>query len=118
MLIISACDESDIYSDNSIIQLKKADYKVNIDTVYTYRGDSLYNQWLKSYNLMLERHTRSLAPEDDAFFSKQYIVKSTETTLLYGKNYIFTGAILEGNSIVDQKYVPVFINNRNPILFQ
>lgn len=116
VLIISSCSENDLILDNSICnQLKKADYKVSIDTMYTYPGDTIYNNWVKFYNSRLQSQSRSLSLEDDAFFSKQYIVKSTETTLLYGKNYIYPGAILEGNSIVDQKYVPVFLNNRNPI---
>lgn len=116
ILIISSCSESDPFLDSSACyQLKRANYKINVDSMYTYPGDTIYNSWLKSYNARLQSQTRALSLEDDAFFSKQYIVKSTETTLLYGKNYIYPGAILEGNSIIDQKYVPVFVNNRNPI---
>lgn len=89
---------------------------ITIDSMYTYPEDSLYKSWAVIYNAKMDKgKTRALSPEDEAFFSKKYAVKSTESILLYGKNYIYPGAILEGNSITDQKYVPVFINNRNPI---
>lgn len=86
---------------------------IAIDSSYTYYGDSLYNSMLLEYNTRLK--TKALSPEDDAFFNKVHTVTSTEASLLYGKNYIYPGAVLEGNSIHDQKYVPVFLANRNPI---
>ncbi len=90
---------------------------VRIDSMYAYHGDSLYREMVSDYNNMPESEvtTRALSPEDHAFFSKAMIVKSTESTLLYGKNYIYPGSILEGNSISEQQYIPVFVNNRNPI---
>lgn len=91
--------------------------RVVIDSAYTYIGDSTYNSWLSIYNSAINNRdmVKSLSPEDDAFFNREYIVKSTEATLLYGRNYIYPGAILEANSISDQKYTPVFVSNRNPI---
>lgn len=106
--------ESDGEQDDAAYQ-PRFTTKVSIDSAYTYPSDSLYKTWASSYRSQIENRTKALSPEDDAFFSKKYKVKSTEATLLYGKNYIYPGAILEANSIVDQKYVPVFVNNRNPI---
>lgn len=94
-----------------------AKYKniIKIDSTYTYPGDSIYQIWINQYNCNLKNKSRSLSPIDDAFFNKQYIVKSTEATILYGGNYIFPGSILEGNSISNQDYKPIFVSNRNPI---
>ena len=114
-----------LYSCNDIIEanismdttpLTRYESIINIDSTYTYPGDSLYQTWINQYNKNLKnRSSRSLSLEDDAFFNKQYIVKSTEATILYGRGYIFPGAILEGNSISNQNYIPVFVNNRKPI---
>lgn len=117
ILILSiSCEDRNEVKD-SLTMPKLSIYKqvISIDSTYTYPGDSLYQYWVKMYNAGLSNKTRSLSPEDEAFFSKTYVVKSTESTLLYGKNYIFPGAILEGNTIVNQKYKPVFVNNRLPI---
>ena len=113
--LICSCNEATelahITPNVSLIKYKDI---VKIDSLYTYPGDSLYQNWINQYNKNLEDKTsRSLSPEDDAFFNKQYIVKSTEATVLYGRNYIFPGSILEGNSISNQNYLPVFISNRN-----
>lgn len=115
--LICSCNEATelahITPNVSLIKYKDI---VKIDSLYTYPGDSLYQNWINQYNKNLEDKTsRSLSPEDDAFFNKQYIVKSTEATVLYGRNYIFPGSILEGNSISNQNYIPVFISNRKPI---
>ena len=114
-----------LYSCNDIIEanismdttpLTRYESIINIDSTYTYPGDSLYQTWINQYNKNLEnRSSRSLSLEDDAFFNKQYIVKSTEATILYGRGYIFPGSILEGNSISNQNYIPVFVNNKKPI---
>lgn len=98
------------------VESRRESVKVVIDSTYTYPGDSIYNTWLYDYNTNIQNETtRSLSPEDDAFFNKQNIVKSTEATILYGKSYIYPGSILEFSSISDQKYKPVFVSNRNPI---
>ena len=115
--LICSCNEATelahITPNVSLIKYKDI---VKIDSLYTYPGDSLYQNWINQYNKNLEdKISRSLSPEDDAFFNKQYIVKSTEATVLYGRNYIFPGSILEGNSISNQNYIPVFISNRKPI---
>ena len=115
--LICSCNEATelahITPNVSLIKYKDI---VKIDSLYTYPVDSLYQNWINQYNKNLEDKTsRSLSPEDDAFFNKQYIVKSTEATVLYGRNYIFPGSILEGNSISNQNYIPVFISNRKPI---
>ncbi len=115
-LIYSCNDEFELLEESastSIPHLTTANYTINIDSAYTYPGDSLYNSWLTQYNSSAQ--TRALSPEDDAFFSKAMIVKSTEATLLYGRNFIYPGAILEGNSLKEQNYTPVFVPNRNPI---
>lgn len=101
----------------SQLQLPKFHNKIKVDSTYTYPGDELYQTLASSYangpqNIPL---SRTLSPEDDAFFNRTHIVKSTEATLLYGRNYIYPGAILEGNSISDQQYVPIFVTQRNPI---
>ena len=103
--LICSCNEATelahITPNVSLIKYKDI---VKIDSLYTYPGDSLYQNWINQYNKNLEDKTsRSLSPEDDAFFNKQYIVKSTEATVLYGRNYIFPGSILEGNSIFKPK---------------
>lgn len=100
---------------NTSLGLMKFENKITIDSAYTYQGDSLYMLWLKEYNDASPTKTRSLSPEDDAFFNKKHIVKSTEASILYGKTYLYPGAIFEGNSISDQKYAPIFLQNRNPI---
>lgn len=90
--------------------------RIMIDSSYTYFGDSIYNLLLDRYNSDINNKlTRSLSPEDDAFFNPQVSVKSTETTIVYGRNYIFPGAIFEARSISDQKYIPIYVKNRNPI---
>jgi len=108
--------------NDSFVQVKKQ-FSANlqhfknlimIDSCYSYIGDSLYKSIVIKYNNR-ERSSRVLSPEDDAFFSKKYTTTSTEMTLLYGKNYIYPGAVLEGNSILDQKFTPIFLSNRNPI---
>lgn len=85
--LICSCNEATelahITPNVSLIKYKDI---VKIDSLYTYPGDSLYQNWINQYNKNLEDKTsRSLSPEDDAFFNKQYIVKSTEATVLYGK---------------------------------
>lgn len=116
VVTLISCEVTDFESIPVDINLPRFSNKVTIDSTYTYPQDTLYNSWLNQYNSSSSSlMTRSHSPEDDAFFNKQYIVKSTESSLLYGRNYIYPGAILEGNSISDQKYVPVFVNNRNPI---
>lgn len=115
-LIYSCNNEFELLEESastSIPHLTTANYTINIDSAYTYPGDSLYNSWLTQYNSSAQ--TRALSPEDDAFFSKAMIVKSTEATLLYGRNFIYPGAILEGNSLEEQNYAPIFVANRNPI---
>ncbi len=97
------------------VNLKQFKNTIIIDSAYIYTEDLLYKEIVNNYNSKGDSKSRSLSPEDDSFFNKEYIVKSTESTLLYGKNYIYPGAILEGNSISDHKYVPLFISNRNPI---
>lgn len=84
--LICSCNEATelahITPNVSLIKYKDI---VKIDSLYTYPGDSLYQNWINQYNKNLEDKTsRSLSPEDDAFFNKQYIVKSTEATVLYG----------------------------------
>lgn len=115
--LICSCDETtELINTTPIASLIKYKDIVKIDSLYTYPGDSLYQTWVKQYNGDLEQGlSRSLSPEDDAFFNKQYIVKSSEATILYGRGYIFPGAILEGNSISNQNYVPVFVSDRKPI---
>lgn len=119
LAITSSCsDEFDnINHGEETASFDRFNNRVVIDSAYTYIGDSIYNAWLNIYNSTIYNRdmTKSLSPEDDAFFNRQYIVKSTEATLLYGRNYIYPGAILEANSISDQKYIPVFVSNRNPI---
>lgn len=118
MVITSCSEDADDIRDKEPVMLQKLKNRIVIDSVYTYIGDSIYNSWLNIYNASIsnkDNMTKSLSPEDDAFFNRSYIVKSTEATLLYGRNYIYPGSILEANSVSDQKYVPVFINNRKPI---
>lgn len=115
LLTLISCETTDFENISVDVSLPRFSNKVTIDSTYTYSQDTLYNIWLNQYNSRATVSTRSLSPEDEAFFNKQYTVKSTESSLLYGRNYIYPGAILEGNSISDQKYVPVFVNNRNPI---
>lgn len=56
-----------------------------------------------------------MTPEDEAFFSKKHTVTSTEATIYHGRNYIYPGAIIEGNTISKANYLPVFVQDRNPI---
>lgn len=107
----------DVNLNNEIVTLRKFDNKIMIDSAYTYIGDSIYNSLLAAFNSTDRNQsiTRSISPEDDAFFNREYIVKSTESTLLYGRNYIFPGAILEGNSISNQQYAPIYVPNRNAV---
>lgn len=115
LLSLISCEKTELERTVDHAVLPRFSNSVKIDSTYTYPQDTLYKSWLRQYNSQINTQTRSLSPEDEAFFNKQYTVKSTESALLYGKNYIFPGAILEGNSISDQKYIPVFVNNRNPI---
>ncbi|WP_373720808.1 thiol-activated cytolysin family protein [Bacteroides heparinolyticus] len=115
LLSLISCERIELEKTVDHVVLPRFSNSVKIDSTYTYPQDTLYKTWLRQYNSQINAQTRSLSPEDEAFFNKQYTVKSTESALLYGKNYIFPGAILEGNSISDQKYIPVFVNNRNPI---
>lgn len=117
LTLVSACEQEEICNGNfSKIDLKRFHNVVDIDSSYTYPGDTLYKNLLTTYNKLLSTSkTRALSPEDDAFFNPQYIVKSTESTILYGRNYIYPGAIFEGNSISNQNYAPIIVNNRNPI---
>lgn len=120
VLLLCSCTNELVENNpkrNNSMSLVKYENIIGIDSTYTYPGDSLYNLWLTSYNNREKDAltTKSLSPEDDAFFNKKHIVKSTEAMLLYGRQYIYPGSILEGNSISDQKYVPVFLQNRNPI---
>ncbi len=69
VLIISSCSESDPFLDSSACyQLKRANYKVNVDSMYTYPGDTIYNSWLKSYNARLQSQTRGLCQNADTTF--------------------------------------------------
>lgn len=119
--VITFCACSNEFLDNNTQKnsrgnLKKFKNIITIDSAYTYHGDLLYNTWLESYNKkMLNLKTRAMSSEDYSFFNKKFIIKSSEATLLYGKNYIYPGAIFEGNSLITQKYCPLFIQNRNPI---
>lgn len=118
ILVCHSCsNEVTEYSTDKEIKfgLIKFENKIMVDSAYTYPEDALYKTWLKSYNTKSYSQTRSLSPEDAAFFNKRYVVKSTEASLLYGRNYIYPGVVLEGNSISDQKYIPIFIQNRKPI---
>ena len=72
--LICSCNEATelahITPNVSLIKYKDI---VKIDSLYTYPGDSLYQNWINQYNKNLEDKTsRSLSPEDDAFFNKQY----------------------------------------------
>lgn len=96
-------------------QLITFNSKIEIDSTFAYIGDPLYNKLIEEYNSKTQTNTRSLSPEDDAFFNKKINVKTTENVLLYGRNYIYPGSILEGNSISNQRYKPIFVTNRNPI---
>lgn len=89
--LICSCNEATelahITPNVSLIKYKDI---VKIDSLYTYPGDSLYQNWINQYNKNLEDKTsRSLSPEDDAFFNKQYIVKSTEATVLWRESTFF-----------------------------
>ena len=114
--LVCSCNETtEIINAPRDLSLSKYKNIIKIDSIYTYPGDTLYQTWINQYNTSLKNQSRTLNPEDDAFFNKQYIVKSTEATILYGGNYIFPGSILEGNSISNQDYKPIFVSNRNPI---
>lgn len=118
---MSACDYKDLpeltNEDVSVKTFHPFPNKVEIDSTYTYPGDSLYSEWMKCWdNMAVTRpFSRALSPEDNAFFNKTYIVKSSEPIILYGRNMVYPGSILEGNSISNQQYQPVFLSNRNPI---
>ena len=66
--LICSCNEATelahITPNVSLIKYKDI---VKIDSLYTYPGDSLYQNWINQYNKNLEDKTsRSLSPEDDA----------------------------------------------------
>ena len=70
--LICSCNEATelahITPNVSLIKYKDI---VKIDSLYTYPGDSLYQNWINQYNKNLEDKTsRSLSPEDDAFFNR------------------------------------------------
>nr|WP_315402506.1 thiol-activated cytolysin family protein [uncultured Sphingobacterium sp.] len=104
-------------------------YRINIDSSYAYQGDSLYKSMAREYHTKPTNEVKikrskakggqksnvGMTPEDDAFFSKKHTVKSTEAMLYQGRNFIFPGAVLEGNSISKQNYSPIFPPNRKPI---
>lgn len=117
LLMLYACEQefSTCQPDISF-QLPRYVNEVKIDSSYTYPGDSLYQTWLYQYNQQLAMaKTRGLCAEDEEYFNRKYEVESTESVILYGRNYIYPGAIMEGNSISDQNYAPIFVENRNPI---
>lgn len=115
MCALYACDnETDLPDLSPKELLPRFQNVVKIDSAYTYTGDSLYGSWVDEYNRYGMATTR-LSAADEAFFCKEYVVKSTEPVVMYGKNYIYPGSILEGNSISDQNYVPVILSSRNPI---
>lgn len=110
----------------------RSTYKISINSSYAYLGDSLYKSMAKEYyspsnlksgNSGLKASsgkrasvgTQSMTPEDEAFFSKKHTVTSTEAVIYHGRNYIYPGAIIEGNTISKANYLPVYVQNRNPI---
>ena len=65
--LICSCNEATelahITPNVSLIKYKDI---VKIDSLYTYPGDSLYQNWINQYNKNLEDKTsRSLSPEDE-----------------------------------------------------
>lgn len=89
ILIISSCSESDPFLDSSACyQLKRANYKINVDSMYTYPGDTIYNSWLKSYNARLQSQTRALSLEDDAS-SQSNISLKVRRLLCYMERIIY-----------------------------
>lgn len=119
LLTTNSCSDelNNVTQEQKTASLARFNNRIVIDSAYTYIGDSIYNSWLNIYNSRIDNRntTKSLSPEDDAFFNRAHIVKSTEATLLYGRTFIYPGAILEADSISYQRYEPVIVKNRNPI---
>jgi len=113
IFILGSCSN---YDDETLDSptLIKSPYKITCDSMYVYIGDSIYNSMLREYNSQAIR-SRSLSVDDDAFFNNKYTITSTESSILYGRNHIFPGNILEGNSIISQNYRPIILKDRNPI---
>lgn len=133
-LTIASCNKDNLIpqtGDRLVLNASmRKPYQIIIDSSYAYQGDSLYRIMAREYanrpdqnlknqigiaKLSKKAKIAGMTPEDEAFFSKRHTVKSTEAMLYQGKNFIFPGAILEGNSISKQDYVPVFLANRKPI---
>ncbi|KIO74763.1 hypothetical protein TH53_24570, partial [Pedobacter lusitanus] len=114
-------------SNEALLKTGRTPYRIKIDSSYAYYGDSLYKSMALDYFSRPGGHnnqvakpgkttiTNGMTPEDEAFFSKKHLVKSTEALLYQGKNYIFPGAVLDGNSISKQNYLPIFLPTRKPI---
>ena len=117
IVLISSCEKDNtcIYDSTGNGQLIRYPNTIRIDSAYTYAGDSLYNAWLNEYNNRMKYPMTRLNVEDEAFFCKEYTVKTTEPVIYQGRNYIYPGSILEGNSIADANYAPIIVSPRNPI---
>ncbi|KIO76314.1 hypothetical protein TH53_15820, partial [Pedobacter lusitanus] len=130
LLITVSCRKENLPSNTSneaLLKTGRTPYRIKIDSSYAYYGDSLYKSMAFDYFSRSASHnnqaaksgkktiTNGMTPEDEAFFSKKHLVKSTEALLYQGKNYIFPGAVLDGNSISKQNYLPIFLPTRKPI---
>lgn len=94
--------------------LKMPNNRIIIDSSYTYPGELLYSDILRKYNLN-STVTKSLSTEDEKFFSKKFITKSTSPIVYEKRSYIYPGALFEGNSISSNEYIPILNIKRNPI---
>ena len=94
--------------------LKMPNNRIIIDSSYTYPGELLYSDILRKYNLN-STVTKSLSTEDENFFSKKFITKSTSPIVYEKRSYIYPGALFEGNSISSNEYIPILNIKRNPI---
>lgn len=107
--------EKEVYLTSSLDnhKMKKYDNKIIIDSSYIYHEDKLYSEILENYTKSVT--TKSLSPEDNDFFNRKIVTKSTEVVIPNKNSYIYPGAIFEGNCVSTFNFTPVFVNNRRPI---
>lgn len=107
--------EKEVYLTSSLDnhKMKKYDNKIIIDSSYIYHEDKLYSEILENYTKSVT--TKSLSPEDNDFFNRKIVIKSTEVVIPNKNSYIYPGAIFEGNCVSTFNFTPVFVNNRRPI---
>ena len=83
-LFVISCSNIEIEQYSTKV-LKLPNNRIIIDFSYTYPGELLYSDILRKYNLN-STVTKSLSTEDEKFFCKKHIIKSTSNTLIYIKS--------------------------------